>query len=287
MSHLLSCDDWAAVTRFLRCVSSERALATTCRAARDGVSKVNQIQRAKNERLGLVKEDRRVAPTVHRQARKAYVFLHEKLFTPDGFDTFDKQEGFLHITGDLVTTLPCDSLRTIAEHPVDCVFMINRLASSNSHRDIAVTAGLFAFGCALAEPGREVLVILSSITQVRNARDLVISKDVYSFISLDDEGVLKLSNKSKIYLMTPNGWGARLDLLKAIARRATPSAVVFGDFPGNTAISTQERALALFVLEMRQVLTRACELSTPCITMCHTTNYKGERITPRFTWPPF
>ena len=274
MDRLLTCEEWVAVSRFLRCVSSERALASTCRAARDGISKASQRQRAKNERVGLVKEDRRVAPTVHRQARKAFVFLHKNLFSPDVV------EGYVGHTAETIQTrlseLPCDNLRAVAKQPADCVFVMKR---SNYWTPTAVAAGLFAFGCAAAEPGREVMVVLPLVIQARIAMEAAIAKDIDSFITRNDDFSIELDNKSAIYFATHLGMGRSA---------ATLSAVVIGDFDGNTVqVTTQGNALDPFCFDMRLIFTRVCELSIPCITMCNSHRHDGHRITPRFTWPPF
>ena len=287
MADMLSSDHWEVVTRFLRCVTSERSLASTCRTARDGVSKVSRRQRIKNMRLGLVKEDRRVAPTVHRRARKAFVFLREKLFSPDVLDIQCMPRD--RSTRDLVAELPCDNLRTVAENPVDCTFMLNR--SERCTDPVAMTAGLFAFGCAVAEPKREILVILPTVTQIQEAMDVAVSKDFDSFIipsfkiTLSSVGTvrtgpLRLSNKSGIYFRTAFQGTCYIP--------DTLSAVVIGDFKGNSVrISTQGSALGPFCYEMRKTLTRVCELSIPCITLCYSKTFAGKSNTPRFTWPPF
>ena len=153
---------------------------------------------------------------------------------------------------------------------------------------IAVTAGLFAFGCAVAEPGRDILVILPTVTDTQCAMDAAVSKDLDSFlapwtrnthtaVATDRIELLQLTNQSNIFFRTPDDHTIRPETLNA---------VVIGDFQGNSTAS-QGSALEPFCLGMRRVLTRVCELSIPCITMCHTKNSTGHSITPRFTWPPF
>ncbi len=78
MAHLLSSDIWAYVARFLRSTEDDRALAFTCRTAREGVAKASRIQVMKNTRLGMLGAPKVfVSPTIHRNHRKYHSTTHK------------------------------------------------------------------------------------------------------------------------------------------------------------------------------------------------------------------
>ncbi len=125
MAHVLSSDVWAFVARFLRSTKDDRALAFTCRTAREGVAKASRIQVMKNEHLGLLLvPEGLVSPTTHRNYRKCHFATHKEqvYFSP----SCEAGVSFVHVPEGAFAFTKLDEVVGPAMAWIDCLGLFHR-----------------------------------------------------------------------------------------------------------------------------------------------------------------